>query len=216
MSNSLNTLIQVLVPKDKVFFTLFGQASANMVQCASTLRDAVHADSVTRLQVHRRIEQLERDGDDIIHLILKRSSTSFLTPFDREDIQELARTLDDVTDYLYAISKRIELYKIHQFDAAFLQMMEHVLAGCRSLDRMVRDLPQMTLTPQMSASLHAIRECEKAVDVLCDDAIAHLFAAKGNAVEILKQKEILSLLATAADRAEQTASVIEAVLLKFS
>ncbi|MFN8775439.1 MAG: DUF47 domain-containing protein [Flavobacteriales bacterium] len=216
MSFSLNTLFQSLVPKDKKFFPLFRQASLNMVQIAETLRNALHADSVTRLNTHRRITELERQGDDITHFIMRESSQTFLTPFDREDIQELAHTLDDVTDYIHAVSKRIELYKIHQFSPAVLAMMDEIVKSCEALNALIHEMQGLRMTSSVKEHIAAIREAEKRVDVLFDDAVGSLFRDRLNAVEILKQKELLTDLAAAADRAEQTSSVVEAVLLKFS
>lgn len=187
-----------------------------MIECSSVLREALHADSVSRLNAHRKIEQLEQQGDEIIHVILKESANNFLTPFDREDIQELAHTLDDVIDYLYAISKRIELYKVHHFSPHILAMMEHVVIGCQALDTVIQDLHLLRFTPRVTSSILAVKKSEHDVDLLFDEAIAALFSEKGNAVEILKQKEILSLLSATTDRAEQTGSVIEGILLKFS
>jgi len=209
-------MLQSLVPKDKKFFPLFQQASLNTVLCAETLRNALHADSVSRMNAHKRVAEIEQQGDEITHYILNEAAQTFLTPFDREDIQELAHTLDDVADYLHGISKRIELYKIHQFHPALLKMMDHVLEACIELNKLIHEMPALRKTPSVVGYIARIRECEKAVDVLFDDAIAHLFSEKTNAIEILKQNEILSYMSFAADRAEQTASVIEGVLIKFS
>ncbi|MFN8698491.1 MAG: DUF47 domain-containing protein [Flavobacteriales bacterium] len=216
MSFNLNSVFQSLVPKDKKFFPLFRQASLNMVQIAEMLRHALHADSVTRLNSHKRIAEIERQGDEITHYIMRESSQTFLTPFDREDIQELAHTLDDVTDYIHAVSKRIELYKIHQFHPAVLKMMDEIVAACESLNRLIHDMQALRMSTEVKESIAHIRESEKRVEALFDDAVGSLFRDKINAVELLKQKELLTDLATAIDRAEQTASVVEAVLLKFS
>jgi len=215
MSFSLNSILQSFVPKDRKFFPLLRQASLNLVECARTLRHAMNADAVTRINAHRLITEQEHQGDDITHFIFKESAQTFLTPFDREDIQELAHTLDDVTDYLHAVSKRIELYKIHQMKSPVLEMIDLIFEACEKLNYIIHEMHHLRFTPEIRAAIATIRENEKAVDVLFDDAIGELFREKSNAVEILKQKELLTELTSAADRAEQTSSVIEAVLLKF-
>lgn len=209
-------MLQSLVPRDKKFFPLFRQAALNLVECATAMQHAMRADSVTRLNVHKRITEHEHQGDDITHFILKESAQTFLTPFDREDIQELAHILDDVTDYLHAVSKRIELYKIHQMKPPVVEMMDLIHGSCLRLNEIIHEMHGLRFTPEIREAIAEIRENEKQVDVLFDDAIGDLFRQKHDAVEILKQKELLTELTMAADRAEQTASVIEAILLKFS
>lgn len=213
---SLNSIFQSLVPKDKKFFPLFVQASANVVASAEALKIALHSDSVTRINAHKEIERLENQGDEYTHGILKEAASTFVTPFDREDIQALAVTLDDVVDFIHGTSKRIELYKITQLHPAMLELSNLIYEGAKELDVIIQNMPSLRYSVEMRASLSKIKDLEKRADDVYDDVIGKLFKQDTNALEVLKLKEVLSFMTSASNSLVHTASVIENVLVKFS
>ncbi len=216
MNISLNTIFQALVPKDKKFIPLFVQASANVLEAAEMLRSALHSDSVTRLNTHKKIEHLENQGDEYTHGLLREAASTFITPFDREDIQTLAVTLDDVLDFIHGSSKRIELYKIHHLPPAMLQMSVYIHESAKELDGLIKNLHTLKYSSQMRQSLSKIKEYEKLADELYDEAIGSLFKDNNGPLEVLKVKEVLSFMTSATGSLVSTASVIESVLVKFS
>lgn len=216
MNISLNTIFQALVPKDKKFIPLFEQASANVLQAAELFREALHADSITRLHSHKKIEYHENQGDEFTHGILREAAATFITPFDREDIQLLAARLDDVIDFIHGTSKRIELYKIHQLHPAMLRMSVYIHESTQELDTIIRNLYTLRYSPQMRESIAKIKEFEKKADDLYDDAISKLFKEDPGPLEVMKVKEVLSFMTGATGSLVSTASVIESILVKFS
>jgi uncharacterized protein Yka (UPF0111/DUF47 family) len=213
---SLNSIFQSLVPKDKKFFPLFVQASANVVASAEALKIALHSDSVTRINAHKEIERLEHQGDEYTHGILREAASTFVTPFDREDIQELAVTLDDVVDFIHGTSKRIELYKITQIHPSMLVLSNLIYEGAKELDVIIQNMPSLRYSVEMRASLSKIKDLEKRADDVYDDVIGKLFKQDTDALEVLKLKEVLSFMTSASNSLVHTASVIENVLVKFS
>ena len=213
---SLNSIFQSLVPKDKKFFPLFVQASANVVASAEALKIALHSDSVTRINAHKEIERLEHQGDEYTHGILREAASTFVTPFDREDIQELAVTLDDVVDFIHGTSKRIELYKITQIHPSMLVLSNLIYEGAKELDVIIQNMPSLRYSVEMRASLSKIKDLEKRADDVYDDVIGKLFKQDTDALEVLKLKEVLSFMTSASNSLVDTASVIENVLVKFS
>jgi uncharacterized protein len=213
---SLNSIFQSLVPKDKKFFPLFVQASANVVASADALKIALHSDSVTRINAHKEIERLENQGDEFTHGILKEAASTFVTPFDREDIQALAVTLDDVVDFIHGTSKRIELYKITQIHPSMLVLSNLIYEGAKELDIIIQNMPSLRYSVEMRASLSKIKDLEKRADDVYDDVIGKLFKEDTDALEVLKLKEVLSFMTSASNSLVHTASVIENVLVKFS
>lgn len=213
---SLNSIFQSLVPKDKKFFPLFVQASANVVASADALKIALHSDSVTRINAHKEIERLEHQGDEYTHGILKEAASTFVTPFDREDIQSLAVTLDDVVDFIHGTSKRIELYKITQIHPSMLVLSNLIHEGAKELDIIIQNMPSLRYSVEMRASLSKIKDLEKRADDVYDDVIGKLFKEDTDALEVLKLKEVLSFMTSASNSLVHTASVIENVLVKFS
>lgn len=216
MASRLNDILQILVPKDKKFFPLFQEASRNMVLSVQSLHDALKADSVTRLNSHAEIDRLEQQGDEFTHIIIKESAANFIVPFDREDIQYLAVKMDDIVDYIYGMSKRIELYKIHQFPSAFVKMSECLLEGAKQLDFIIQNLKYLDYTNEISYAISNVRLQEKKVEELYDQAILSLFSMEIDPMELMKLQEVYSGMNEAADRLEETVSVLEGILLKYT
>ena len=108
---SANSIFQYLIPKDRKFYPLFEEASANLVAIAKVLVEGLSAPTMEkRIPFIRKIEKLEHVGDDITHRIFQEVGATFITPFDREDIQRLASVLDDILDYIHGVAKRIEFH----------------------------------------------------------------------------------------------------------
>src|SRR5256885_14543040 len=107
---SLNPIFQYFIPKDRKFHPLFEQAASNLVAISKVLVELMVAPTIEkRTPLVRQIEKLEHVGDEITHQIFQEVSSTFITPFDREDIQRMASVLDDVIDYIHGSAKRIEL-----------------------------------------------------------------------------------------------------------
>src|SRR5262245_12579255 len=100
-----------MMPKDTVFFDFFEMATG-VVGDAAEAYAAVAKDYDRREQHIARIRQCEHEGDEIAHRTLDKLDKSFITPFDREDIQSLMMQIDDVIDEIDAASKRLTLYRI--------------------------------------------------------------------------------------------------------
>src|SRR5579863_3400833 len=100
-----------LIPKDTSFFQMFSAMSDNLISGAQTLVNlfADYRDVDKKIEEVRRIE---RAGDELTHEILTKLNQTFITPFDREDIHQLASKLDDVLDFIHASGARIVMYRI--------------------------------------------------------------------------------------------------------
>jgi len=104
-------LAHILAPRDRRFFDLFEEAAANVVRGAGLL-DEMLADFPERADLARDIVICEHEGDRITHDIHTRLNSSFVTPFDREDILELTSDLDDIIDLVDEVADYLGLYKI--------------------------------------------------------------------------------------------------------
>jgi len=211
---SINSILQVLIPKDKKFFPLFEQASANLLAISKVLYEALNADGDKRKQLIKEISRLEHVGDEITHQIFHELGSNFITPFDREDIQRLASVLDDVIDFIHGSAKRIELYKIEKIHPSMIKLGELILESAFELNKAIPQLRDMRDVSRIREACVKINSIENHADDIFDMAVARLFEEETNAVEIIKIKEILSALETATDRAEDAANVLESILIK--
>jgi len=106
-------ILSYFLPKDKVFYSLFEDASNNLELIAQKLLQVVHeSDYNKRAALIGEMRDIEHQNDNITHSIFIELGKNFITPFDREDIHALASALDDIADYIYASGKKINFYKI--------------------------------------------------------------------------------------------------------
>jgi predicted phosphate transport protein (TIGR00153 family) len=198
------------IPKDNSFFAMFSAMSDNLIVGARTLVDlfANYHDVETKIaQIHR----IERDGDELTHAILTRLNQTFITPFDREDIHELASKLDDVLDFINAASARLVMYRITTPPAAAGELATIILMQSQKLQEAVS---LMQNNGNILAHCVEINRLENEADQISQHAIASLFEYEKDPINLIKIKELLEFLERATDKAEDVANVLETVVLK--
>jgi predicted phosphate transport protein (TIGR00153 family) len=213
---SINSIFQFLVPKDKKFFPLFEQASANLVQLASILHEAVNLPSKERDELFLKIDELEQKGEDITRLTNLELSRNFITPFDREDIYSLITSIDNVADNLHGASSRMKLYQVEKITKSIRKLTEINLEACQLIDNAVKELRDLKKIKSITAACAKINKLESKSDDVYNKAVADLFENENDTKNIIKYKEVLSVLETAADKCKGVASVLESITVKHS
>lgn len=217
-SGSMSSLgfLKYFVPQDRKFFPLFDKAVTNLNECGKTMYQLVTCEPEERPRFFRKIEQLEHTGDEITHEIFLELGRNFITPFDREDIHRLVTSFDDVVDYIHGSSKRMELYRITEFDTEIIKLCDLLQQSTQELMSAVLELKNMRKMRDITVSLVKINSIENHADDIFDHAVARLFAEEKDAVKIIMQKEILHGIETATDKCEDAANVIESIIIKMA
>lgn len=214
---SLNNILQYFVPKDRKFFPLFENGSANLVEIAQVLVKLLNStDEGEKQELTKIIEDLEHKGDEITHQIYLELGKNFITPFDREDIHLLATVVDDIADFIHGSSTRIQLYKIHDITPAMKELGNLILQGCQDLDKAILELKNLRNLRLIAESCVRINSMENQADAVFERAVADLFEYEQDAKVIIKYKEVLSSLETATDKCEDAANVLESILIKHA
>ncbi|MFM6954461.1 MAG: DUF47 domain-containing protein [Sphingobacteriaceae bacterium] len=214
---SLNAIFQYFIPKDKNFFPLFEQSSSNLISMAELLKKAVNTKNADdRLEFFKEIESMEHIGDDITHQIYLELSKNFITPFDREDIHQLATAIDDVADYIHGSANRMLLYQVDNITEPIQKLAELILQAVTDLDKAVRELRNLKNIRAIADSCVRINSIENQADYVFDRAVGDLFAYEKDAVQLIKYKEVLAALETATDMCEDAANVLESILVKHA
>ncbi len=212
---NFSNLLQLFIPKDRIFFSLFEKATQNLVVISKTLGQMVNADDPAKRRVLiREIERLEHVGDSITHEIFNELSANFITPFDREDIQALASSIDDIADFIHGSAKRVELYKIEAMSPAIIKLAELIEISSQELHVAVSELTNKKDINKIKESCVRINSIENHADDVFNMAIANLFEQEKDAIAIIKVKEILAALETATDKCEDAANVLQTILVK--
>lgn len=213
---SINSIFQFLVPKDKKFFPLFEEASANLVQLASILHEAVNLPSKERDVLFQKIDELEQRGEDITRQTNLELSRNFITPFDREDIHALITSIDYVADNLHGASSRMRLYQVGKITKSIRKLTEINLEACQHIDNAVQELRDLKKMKNITSACAKISKLESKSDSVYDKAVADLFENETDAKNIIIYKEVLSVLETATDKCKRVASVLESISVKHS
>ncbi|MES2446145.1 MAG: DUF47 family protein [Bacteroidota bacterium] len=211
----MNSIFTFFTPKDKKFQPLFEQAGSNVLKIAEALLVVVTTtDLERRKEAIKEVERLEHVGDDITHTIFIELSKNFITPFDREDIHTLASAIDDIADYIHASAGNIELYQVTNIGDAMVKLAELLVEMCSDLEKAIKELRSFKNIRVIADACVRINSAENQADYVCNLAIARLFEFETNAIELIKQKEVLQTLEIATDKCEDAANVLESILVK--
>ena len=214
-SMSLNRFFQFLVPKDTKFFPLFEQASAALILLAETLHDAVNAPKEQREDSFRKIAELEGIIEEITHKTHLELSKNFITPFDREDIHSLIKSIDDVADLMHGAASRMSLYQVEKITKSIRKLTEINLEACQLIGVGIKELKMMN-NKAIKETCKKINKLESKADEVFDKAVADIFENETDAKNIIKYKEVLSSLEAASDKCKSVSNVMEQISVKHS
>ena len=212
---TINNIFQFLVPKDKKFFPLFEQASANLIILADTLHEAVNAPKEAREDFFNKIEELEAIIEEITHKTHLELSRNFITPFDREDIHALIKSIDNVADNMHGAASRIRLYQVDKITKSIRKLTEINLEACQLIGVGIKELKEMN-HKAIKETCKKINKLESKADVVFDKAVADIFENETDAKNIIKYKEVLSALEMASDKCKSVSNVMEQISVKHS
>jgi uncharacterized protein len=200
-----------LLPKDHKFLYLFERHSQILCRASRLLVTGLNDgyDGVCRIQ--KDIGEIEDEGDKVVHSIFEHMRSTFITPFDPEDIQSLATSLDDVLDHIDDVTFRIVAYRLKPIPSAVITLAEMVARCCTVLTDALSVLHAGKAVLQYCIEINRI---ENDADKLERNLIADLFRNESNPIELIRKKEIYELLEATTDRCEDVADVIQNVAVK--
>ena len=201
-----------LRPTDNSFYDLFSRAAANLVRGTELLTE-LSVPGVDVQSVSERLVEVEHDSDAITHELFNKINTSFITPFDREDIYRLGSNLDDVMDMMDEVVDLILLYEVRQLPAELSTQVE-VLQRCAELTAAA--MPQLQQNKALDEYWIEINRLENAGDKNHRRTLARLFSGEFKTIEVLKLKDIVESLEEAIDAFEKVANIVEQIAVKES
>jgi predicted phosphate transport protein (TIGR00153 family) len=201
------------IPHEVKFFDLFDKQAdimVNAVTCFENFAENGNFDD----ECIEKLRQIEHEADTIAHDIIDSLNRTFITPFDREDIHSLANELDDVVDLIYAISKRMRLYKLKGKNRDIIEFAHLIMRSVQSLSLAVKGLRNHRQPQQIKEACIEINKIENISDQLRDTVIQKLLESKKNPITIIKYKEIYELLETVLDVCEDISNIVVSILVK--
>jgi len=199
-----------LIPRETKFFDMFAEMARNLIGGARLMKSLLEDYRDVPAQV-ARLKDIEHRGDDLTHALLTKLNSTFITPFDREDIHRLASSLDDVLDLLNAAGDRMVVYKIAGVPAETAKLADIILLQSLELEKAVSGLEKQQHVLEHCVEINRL---ENEADRITRDAVGHLFDNEKDPIQLIKIKELFETLELATDKAEDAANVLEAVILK--
>lgn len=199
-----------IVPRERRFYDLFDQQAAAIVSAASEL-SALLADFRDLQGAQARIKNLEHQGDEVTHEVVRTLNRTFVTPFDREDIYALSSGMDDVLDLIDEVTNTLVLYGMTACPPAARELADLILDGAQHLQRAIAGLEQQRDLERHWIEIHRV---ENLGDDCSRRAIGALFRDHVDPIEVIKLKDLYALLESALDRCEDVANVIESIVIK--
>ena len=213
-----NSFFSRFTPKEPKFFPLLKQLSEVLCEASVVLIESLQHDSPTeRSDYYKKIKDLEREGDRLTHLIFDELGTTFITPFDREDIHDLASCMDDVIDGINSCAKRISIYNPRPISENGKELsrliQEEAIYICKAMDELETFRKKPTLLREYCSKLH---EIENQADDVYEFFITKLFEEEKDCIELIKIKEIMHELEKTTDAAEHVGKILKNLIVKYA
>lgn len=199
-------------PTETSFYDLFSEMAAHLVRGANLLAQMLDADT-DKTALAEEMREAEHQADETTHRIIKRANSTFITPFDREDIYRLASSLDDVMDFMEETVDLIGLYELGELPADFAPQVE-VLQRATQLT--AEAMPRLRTMKDLDEYWIEINRLENQGDRSYRRAVAKLFGGSYKSLEVLKLKDVVDSLEHAIDALESVANTVEQIAVKES
>ena len=214
---ALNNIFSIFLPKDKIFHNLFEQTGKNVADIGKKLKEFVNeTDPIKRARIHTEMEDLEHRNDEVTHQIFQELGKNFITPFDREDIHYLTTAMDDVVDYIYASVKKIHFHEVNPNDEGIRRLADVICEGAKEVSQVIMQLRELKRPEKIMEAIVRINSLENHADKIFDSCIKELFDNENDFKNLIRRREVYTVMEVATDKFEDVANVIETIIVKYA
>jgi hypothetical protein len=201
-----------LTPKDRAFYGMFTEAGQNIADAADILAGLLDPNA-NRKAIAKQLREREHAGDSVTHRIMRQLNTSFVTPFDREDIYRLAAALDDVIDAMEAAADFIVLADVEKLPAL---MSEQITLLAKSAHETADAMARLSTLRDLEPYWIEVNRLENEADRVYRKLLSRLFSGDYDALTMVKLREVADGFEDAADALEHVAHAVETIAVKES
>jgi uncharacterized protein len=215
---NIDKVLKIFVPKRNSFFPLFEHSALNLVKASSALKELIDcADSSCHEKTNEKIKEIEHIGDEITVQIYNQLNKSFITPFDREDIQKLNTQIDDVVDLINGISRRVCFYKPVKMIPVYSKMAKIIIEGSTEIETAIFCLKDPVKNKKkIFKACNRVKLIEHEADEIYFLGASELFQNENNSKELLKNNKILELLEQCVNQLDDVTDTIKAIIFKMA
>ena len=202
-----------ILPKEEKFFKLFEAQAAYNTKAVKAFKELVK-NWDEKSPAFEIIREIEHEADITTHEIYDKLNRTFITPFDREDIHQLASEMDDIVDMVQSLCNRMHLYHIRNSTPDLVQLVDILDQATDAIRKAIGDLQDKDKTRRVLDYCIEINRLENTGDHARDMALSKLFEGQPDPIDVIKWKEIYEVVEGAIDRCEDIANTIETILVK--
>ena len=213
-----NSFFNRFTPKEPKFFPLLKQISDVLIAAADLLVECLQSKTHQEVkEYYKKIKEQELLGDKLSHKVFDELNTTFITPFDREDIHHLATRLDDVVDGINSCAKRIALYNPKKMPDGGLELARLIKESALAIANAVDELDTLKKSPaNIKKYCKGLHDIENKADDVYETFVIKLFEEETDAIEVIKLKEIMYELEKTTDMAEHVGKIIRTIIIKYA
>ena len=214
---SLNSFFQFFVPKETKFYPLYQKQAEYIEKAAKLLRQMLIETDLERLEsLKKEIKDCETGGDQVLTDFYTQLFSTILTPFDREEVHELAEMMDTFLDRIDDSANIVLTRRFLAVDEDLTTMAENIMFAAENLSLIIRDLPQLYDKRKEIARLcHEIKTLEHDNDELYGNCISKLFQQNYTLTEIIKRKDLVQVLENTTNSVKYISDKIRSIISKL-
>lgn len=200
-----------LIPREEKFFEMFQEMGQIIVSGAERLKLMLD-DYDNPPEGQKAVKDIEHQGDAQTHKIIRMLNSTFITPFDREDIYALASALDDILDLIDASAQRFVMYRVDKPTTEAKELAFIIVQCCHTINSALSHLGKRH--DDIHEQCVELNSLENEADKVCREAISRLFDDEQDPIQLIKWKEIYEILERTTDKCEDAANILESVVVK--
>ena len=213
-----NNILNVFAPQDIKFIPMLEETSAVLIQASSLLRDLFASNDPEEIRnICKLIKTEEVKGDKITGKISKSLNDTFITPFDREDIHELADNLDDALDAINHSAQKVLLYSPKTFHSCTKRISEIIYECSIEVQKAILSLTTLKKNSgPLIQHCREIKKLEEEADTVYETGIMNLFKEEQSVAELIKLKEIIQELEKSANKMNSVGKSLKTLVIKYA
>lgn len=214
----IDRFLQLFVVKEKKFYPLYIEQAVNIEAAAKLLVELLQERKPENQKtLYKKVKDYEHSGDLITARLYEELNKTFVTPFDREDINRLGSSMDTLLDFIHDAAKRVLMYRPKNVNQLMVAMAQCIVEDARILGQIMDELDQLQKRPQeINEKCVRIKQIEHDVDNLYEEFMSDVFANEKDAIELVKLKNIGQVLEDATDRAKDVGDIVRGIIIKFA
>jgi uncharacterized protein len=201
--------------KEEIFFDLFVETTEMSCMAARKLDELIN-NFVDADKKIKEIEEIEHECDQSVHNILRQLNKSFITPIDREDIYEISKMLDNITDAIESTAHKFNMFNVKSMTEDAKKLSNLIIQCTEELKGVMVEMKSMKTSKTLTKKIIEVNRIENIGDEVYREAMAKLFADGMPAIDVIKWKEIYEYLENSLDACEDVANIVEGVVMKHA